>query len=214
MSYPQQGGYQHPGGYPQQGGYPQRGYPQQAGYPQQGGGYPPYPPPPRRNNTPLIVGVGLAVVAVVVTVVLVVTLGGSDDKKNPDTASGEGDTSPSLTIPPPNAPNGGDSNDSGEDTGGSKGSTSSRALADATAKIIEDQATNVVDRLACDSFSASQLKSELAKLKGAEVSASVTGVEESGSTAQARISMRVNGKSQTITLEMAKKGGKWCASGI
>ncbi len=153
----------------------------------------------------------------VAAVVLVVSLGG-DDKKEPATANGEGGAGPSVTIPPPNAPNGGDSgngsSDPTEDTGGGKGSTSSRALVEATAKIIEEQDADEVDRLACSSSSASSLKSELAKLEGAKVTASVAGVEESGSTAQARISMRIDGKSQTITLEMTKKSGKWCASGI
>jgi hypothetical protein len=136
----------------------------------------------------------------------VVTLSGGDDKGSNSAGSGGGN--PQVQVPPPNGGGG------GEDAGSGGASGSAKALAEATVQIIEQQDTSAVDALACSSSAASQLKRELGKLDGASVSASVSGVDESGSTAQARIAMKINGSTQNITLEMSKKNGKWCASGI
>lgn len=216
MSYPQQGGY----GPPPQGGYgppPQGGYypPQQGGYPGPGGYY----PPPKKNNTGLIIGVGGVVLVAVIALVLVLVLTGGDDDDKKTAGDKPGN---SQGIPGPNGSSDDDSgsSDSGSDSGsdegsgGSGGSGSPEALADAVVDVIENQDADAIDDLACNAADADELKSELAKLAGLDVSASVEGVDESGDTAQATIEMQAGGQSEGFTIEMENQGGAWCASGI
>jgi len=216
VTYPQQGGYGPPqGGYgPQQGGYPPPGYPP-PGYPPPGpGGYGQYPPP-KKNNTGLIVGIASAVVVVVVAVVLVIVLTGDDDKDTAgkDTAGGNGE---SVEVPGPNMPKPGGSGDSGSgsDSGSGGSGETPQSLADAVVDIIETQDADAIDPLACTSGDADELKSELSKLEGMDVSATVEDVQESGDTAQASIQMQAGGQSEGFTIEMAKQNDSWCASGI
>jgi hypothetical protein len=214
VTYPQQGGYGPPqGGYgPQPGGYPPPGYP-----PPGPGGYGQYPPP-KKSNTGLIVGIVSAIVVVAVAVVLVVVLTNGDDDKDTagDNDSGSGE---SVEIPGPNMPKpGGSGSDSGSDSGGSDSGSGSadspQALADSVVDIIETQDAGAIDPLACNSNDAGELKSELSKLAGMDVSATVEDVQESGDTASASIKMRAGGQSEGFTVEMAKQDGSWCASGI
>jgi hypothetical protein len=219
VTYPQQpqGGHPPQGGYQQQGGYPpQGGYAPQGGYQQQPGGYGPYPGPPRKNNTGLIVGIGAGVLAIVVAVVLIVVLAGDDDKD-----AGTAGSTANSTVPGPGLPGGGGNDDAGDgggsgsgDGGGGGGSGSARELAETTATIIEEQDSSAIDDLACDNAAASSLKKELARLDGMDVTARVTDVEESGSSAQASIALKAGGKTENFTLEMSKEDGKWCASGV
>ncbi|RSM68143.1 hypothetical protein DMH04_47520 [Kibdelosporangium aridum] len=214
MSYPQgpqYGGYQQQ---PQPGGYPQQqGYPPQPGYP------PPYPPPQKNNNALVIALAGVAAAAVI-ALVLVLALSGKDDEGG-GTASGTSEEArppgaPDVTIPGPNAgnrPSGGSRPSSGGGSGGGAGAPSPEALAEAAADVIQSRSTGAIDQLACSSTAASELKREVSRVP-AGTTAQVQGVTNSGSTAQARIGMDMNGQTQTITLEMRKNGSKWCASGI
>jgi hypothetical protein len=213
---PQQGGYGPPqGGYPQQGGYgPPPGYP-----PQQPGWGPPGYPPPRKNNTGLIVGVGGAVLAAVIALVLVLALNGGNDNKPSDTAgSANSGGNPSVEIPGPNGP--GATNSGGNDNGGSGGgsgggASSPEALADEVVTIIENHDSSAIDQYACSESNASGLKTELDKLAGLDITATVENVTDDGSTGQATIQMKAStGQSEGFTLEMAQNGGSWCATGI
>lgn len=210
--------------YPQQGGYyaPPPAYP-----PPGGGGY--GPPPPRRNNTALIVGVVAVVVVAIVAVVLVVVLTGGDDDK--DTAGGNGSLpAPGAVVPGGSGSGGSDSggsgsggsdsggSDSGSDGGDSKsgdGGPSPEAMADEVVRVVEQHDTDTIRRYACTEQEADDLYSELARLDGVEVSATVNDVEKSGDTAQASITMSAGGQSEDFTVEMAHNDdGLWCVTGI
>ncbi|NRN64566.1 HMW subunit of glutenin 1Dx2.2 [Kibdelosporangium sp. 4NS15] len=214
---PQYGGYQQqPGGYPQQ----QGGYPQQQGYPQQPGpqqpGYPGQYPPPRKNNNGLIIALAGVAGAAVIALVLVLALSGGDDDSG-ESADGTGTEkpigAPEVNVPPPNAgkPTGGSRPSSGG--GGGGGASSPEALAETAIGVIESRSTSAIDELACSSSAASELKRELSRLPPG-ASAELQGVTGSGSTAQARIRLTVQGQNQTITMEMRKSGSNWCASGL
>jgi hypothetical protein len=220
MSYPQgpqYGGYPpQQGGYPQQppsGAFPQQGYPQ--GYPQQPGGYPqpPYPPgPPRKNNNGLVIALAAVAAAAIIGLVVVLIVSGGDGDDSAGTSPTGGDKppagAPDVTIPGPNG-----SKPTGGGSGSGSGSTSARALSEAAVTIMESRDFDEIDRLACSSTSASDLKKDLNRLPpGASVS--LDDVQESGSTAQATITVTVSGRPQKITMEMRKSGSKWCASGI
>nr|WP_042198895.1 hypothetical protein [Kibdelosporangium sp. MJ126-NF4]CEL23606.1 HMW subunit of glutenin 1Dx2.2* precursor [Kibdelosporangium sp. MJ126-NF4]CTQ93143.1 HMW subunit of glutenin 1Dx2.2* precursor [Kibdelosporangium sp. MJ126-NF4] len=202
MSYPQgpqYGGYQQqqPGGYPQQqGGYP----PQQPGYP------PPYPP--KKNNGMIIALAGVAAAAVI-ALVLVLVLSGKDDSGSSSAGGDKPAGAPDVTVPGPNKPSGGRST-GGSDSGG--GGTP-EALAQAAVDAIESKSTSQIDSLACNSTAASELKRDLSRVPSG-VTATVDDVKETGSTAQARITMKMGGQSEGFTMEMRKSGSKWCISGI
>jgi hypothetical protein len=224
MSYPQgpqYGGYpQQQGGYPQQppsGQFPQQGYPQ--GYPQQQGGYPqqqpPYPPgPPRKNNNGLVIALAAVAAAAIIGLVVVLIVSGGDDDSSaggsPTTGVKPPAGAPEVTIPGPNG-----SKPTGSSGGGSSsgGSSSPQALADAAASIIESRNMSGIDPLACSSTAATGLKRELSRVP-AGVSVTVDDVNESGSTAQAKLTMKMGGQTEGFTMEMRKSGSKWCASGI
>ncbi|MGB3439066.1 MAG: hypothetical protein WBA97_09980 [Actinophytocola sp.] len=221
MTYPQQGGY----GAPQGSGYPppppqNGGY----GYPPPGpGGYGQYPPP-RKDNTGLIIGVAGAVVVAVVALVLVLVLTGDDDSPS---RAGDGTSEDSGLpggIPGPNGPGGGDfggssdsDSDSDSDSGGGSsggGAATPEDLADIVVEVIETQDEDLIDEHACSSSAADQLKTELTRIEGMDVSATVEDVQESGDIAQASIEISLGGEKESFTAEMEKDGDIWCASGI
>lgn len=220
MSYPSgppQGGYpQQQPGYTGQQAYPQQGYPQ--GYPQTGaytppGGYPQpggYPPPqPPKKNTGLIVALAALGAAAVIAVVLVIVLSGKDD---PTPAADGGTGKPDVSLPGPNV--------GGKNTGGSKpsggstgGSTGARELAEQAVNIINSHDPSGMAGLTCDSNATKELTQAMGTLP-ASATATLGDVKEQGTYAQAMIKVTVSGKSQTVSLEMAKHGSKWCAAGI
>ncbi|ONI73403.1 hypothetical protein ALI144C_46740 [Actinosynnema sp. ALI-1.44] len=205
MSYPQ--GPQYDGGYQQQ----QGGYPQPGGYPPQQPGYPP-PYPPKKNNNALIITLAGVSAAAVIALVLVLVLSGKDDSSS--TASDNKPAgAPDVEIPGPNGggkPTGGSRPTGGGSSGDSGGP---EELAKAAVDAIESRSTSQIDSLACSSTAASELKRELAKVPSG-VTATVDDVKETGSTAQAKITMKLGGQSEGFTMEMRKSGSKWCISGI
>ncbi|MFC0114955.1 hypothetical protein [Kibdelosporangium aridum] len=211
MSYPQG---------PQYGGYQQQpqpgGYPQQQGYPPQPG-YPPQYPPPQKNNNALVIVLAGVAAAAVIALVLVLVLSGKDDEGSGAPASSQEARppgAPEVSIPGPNAsrpnrPSGNNRPSSGSGTG----APSADALARTAADAITRRSTREVDMFACTSTAASELKREMSRLPAGST-ATVEDVQESGSTAQARIKLDMSGQTQTITLEMRESNSKWCASGI
>jgi hypothetical protein len=224
MSYPQGPQYggqpQQPGGYPQQ--PPSGAFPQQ-GYPQQPGGYPQAPyPPPRRNNNGLVIALAGVAAAAIIALVVVLIVSGSDDDS--DSASDSGATTssdenkppgaPDVTIPGPNSrQTGGSRPTSGGGSGSGGGASSARELAEKAVSIMERGAADEIAPLACSSTAARDLQRDLDTLPPGS-SVSLGDVQESGSTAQATMTVTVSGRNQTITMEMRKSGSKWCASGI
>ena len=165
----------------------------------------------------MIVGfVGVVVVAIV-AVVLAVALTGSDE--NEETAGGAGGgrvPAPAATLP---GDSGGSGSDSGSDGGGDGGSgdggPSPEAMADEVVRVVEQHETGTIRRYACTEQEAADLYSELARLDGLEISATVDDVRTSGDTAQAGITMSAAGQSEEFTVEMAKNDdGLWCVTGI
>jgi len=171
-------------------------------YGQQQGGYPQYPggPPPRKNNTALLVAL-----------VLVLVLG-----KDGDSSSSGNDNSAlpgkhgagtiEVSVPAGVAPSG--SGGSSSESGGA------RDLAERTAKAFEHMSSSEINQVSCSSSVGTELGGPITKLPaGSQISVSVKDVQESGSSAQARMSMTVSGRSADFNLQM-KKSSSWCVSGV
>jgi hypothetical protein len=206
LSYPQQGGY----------GPPTPGYP-----PPGPGGYGPYGPypPPKKNTGAIVAFAGVVVVAVVAVVLVIVLTGGDDDKEtasggNESASGNESVSTPAFTEP--GDPDSGDSSGSdGGDSGSGDGGPSPEAMADEVARVVEQHDTGTIRRYACTEEQAADLYSELARLDGVQVSATVNDVQKSGDTAQASITMSAGGQSEDFTVEMAKNDDNlWCVTGI
>jgi hypothetical protein len=173
----------------------------------------------------VIVGFAAVVVVAIVAVVLVIVLTGGDDDK--DTASDNGSLpAPGAVVPGPGSggsdsgsdsggsDTGSDSGDSG-DSGSGDGGPSPEAMADEVVRVVEQHDTETIRRYACTEQQADDLYSELARLDGVQISATVTDVQTSGDTAQASITMSAAGQSEDFTVEMAHNDdGLWCVTGI
>lgn len=183
-------------------------------YGQQQGGYSPYPPgppPPRKNNTALLVAFGGVAVAAVVALVLVLVLGkdGDSGSDNNSALPGKHDSG-TIKVSVPGDPSGGSSGSAGSGSG----SGGARDVAERTAKAFERRSVSDINQVTCTSSVGTELSSPLTKLPPTtEISVSVKDVRESGSTAQARMSMTINGHSADFGLQL-KKSSNWCVSGV
>ena len=181
-------------------------------YGQQQGGYPQYPggPPPRKNNTALLVAFGGVALASVIALVLVLVLGKDGDSGGGNDNSAlpgkHGAGTIEVSVPAGAAPSG-----SG---GSSSGSGGARELAERTAKAFEHLSSSEINQVSCSSSVGTELSGPITKLPAsAQISVSVKDVQESGSSAQARMSMTISGRSADFSLRM-KKSSSWCVSGV
>ncbi|MFD1049242.1 hypothetical protein ACFQ1S_28745, partial [Kibdelosporangium lantanae] len=97
---------------------------------------------------------------------------------------------------------------------GGSGGGGARDLAERTAKAFEHGSTSEINEISCSASVGTELSGPLTKLPpGSRVSVSVKDVQESGSTAQALMSMTISGRSADFSLRMRKSSG-WCVSGV
>jgi hypothetical protein len=191
-------------------------------YGQQQGGYPQYPggPPPRKNNTALLVAFGGVAVASVIALVLVLVLGKDGDSSgggngNSALPGKHGAGTIEVSVPAGAAPSGAAPSGAAPSGGGSSGGGGgARDLAERTAKAFEHLSSSEINQVSCSSSVGTELSGPITKLPAsAQISVSVKDVQESGSSAQARMSMTISGRTADFSLQM-KKSSSWCVSGV